>query len=350
MKTIAKYLFILLLFPTLALASDGKKGKYTKEKKINKSYTVSPTATLDVTNKYGTIYVTTWDQNQTVIEVVIKVSADKEDQLDKRLNSIDVDFNATPARVSALTRIKNFSGKASMEINYTIKVPKKNVLDLTNQYGAILLGKIYGTTKVNVQYGNFGADELNGTKNEINLQYSDVANIDYAALTRINAQYSKLRVGKAGEELILNAEYTDVKIGSARRLNMNASYGDIKIDSAGEVTSNCSYSDVTFGTISSMLNLTTTYGDIKVNRITKDAREVYIKGQYSDISLKYDAAHAFDFMAKTMYADVNGLQNFTIQEKKESGSNNYYKGFYRSGGSARINIQSEYGEVSMTKL
>ncbi|MES2485194.1 MAG: DUF4097 family beta strand repeat-containing protein, partial [Bacteroidota bacterium] len=203
---------------------------------------------------------------------------------------------------------------------------------------------------VNVQYGNFGADELNGTKNEINLQYSDAANIDYAALTKINAQYSKLKIGKAGEELILNAEYTDVKIGTARRLNLKASYGDIKVDSAAEVTGNCSYSDVTFGTISMMLNLTTTYGDIRVNRITKDTREVYINGQYSDINLKYDAAHAFDFQAKTRYADVSGLQNFTLQEKKESGSSNSYKGFYRSSGSARINIQSDYGDISMTKL
>ncbi|MES2486458.1 MAG: hypothetical protein V4581_11010, partial [Bacteroidota bacterium] len=113
----AKYLFILLLFPTLAVASEGPKGKYTKEKKINKSFTVTPNAALDVTNKYGTIYVTTWDQNQTVIDVVIKVSADKEEQLDKRLNSIDVDFNATSGKVSAVTRISNFSGKASMEIN-----------------------------------------------------------------------------------------------------------------------------------------------------------------------------------------------------------------------------------------
>lgn len=350
MKIIRNITLILLLLPALALAGGGMKGKYTKEKKINKSFSVNATAALDVTNKYGTVYVTTWDQNQTVIDVVIKVTGDKQDQIDKRLSSIDVNFEATTAKVSAQTKIGNFSGKVSMEINYTIKIPRKGTTDITNQYGNIILGKMDGRAVVKVQYGGLTIDRLNAAKNELNLQYSDGVNIDYLALTKINAQYSQLNIGQAADELLLNSEYTDVQISSVKRLNVNASYSDVKVDSAQDVVGKAQYSDIKFGTISGMLNYTTTYGDISVRRITKDVNSVFVSGQYSDINLKYDAAWAFDFSAKATYADVNGVQNFTIQEKKESGSSKYYKGYHRSAGQARLTVESDYGDITLTRL
>jgi hypothetical protein len=350
MKTILKYALMLLLIPSLASAG-GLKGKYSKEKKINKTYSVAPTALLDVNNQYGTIYVTTWDESQIVIDVVIKVSADKENLLDKRLNSIDVAFSGTNTKVTANTRIGNFSGgNVNMEINYTIKIPKRNLVGLTNQYGAIILGKIYGTAKLKVQYGSLTIDELNGTKNEISMQYSDGAKIGYLALTRISAQYSGLKIDRAGDELILNCEYTDTKIGTANRIMFNGAYGELKVDGVSEMTGDCDYLNAKIGTVTKMFNMSFSYGDVKIDRVSKDAREVYIHAEYSDVALKFDANHAFDFQAKTNYGDIRGLQNITIQEKKVSDTSSFYKGYYRSGGSARITLENQYGDISITKL
>jgi len=351
MTTMAKYLFILLLLPILAMAN-GDTGRYSKEKKISKSYTVSPTAALDVTNRYGTVYVTTWDQNQTVIDVVIKVSADKEDQLDKRLNSIDVAFAATTAKVTAETRIGNFSGRnVSMEINYTIKIPKKNSIDITNQYGATILGKIYGRAVLKEQYGSLTIDELNGSKNEISLQYSDGVKINYIGLSRISAQYSKLNITKADEELILNSEYTDTHIGWVNRLNVKGNYGDLRVDTASEVIADIDYLSARFGAITKLLNATVSYGDIKIDRITKEARDITIKSEYGYVGIKFDATHAFDFQAKATYGSVTGLQNITLTEKKDySTGGGFYKGTYRNGGVAHITLENSYGDTNIAKL
>ncbi|KOS05539.1 hypothetical protein AM493_05445 [Flavobacterium akiainvivens] len=350
MRTILKITLLLLLAPMVALADGKHKGKYTKEKKISKSFNVSATAALDVANKYGAVYVTTWDQNQTAIDVVIKVSGDKQDQIDKRLNSIDVNFEATTAKVAAKTQIGNFSGKVSMEINYTIKIPRKGTTDITNQYGNVILGKMDGRAVLKVQYGNLNIDRLNGSKNEINLQYSDAVSIDYIGLTKINAQYSNLKIQTVGDELILSGEYSEVKLGSVKRLDLKTSYGDIKIDSAQEIIGRATYSDVKIGTLTEMLNYSTSYGDIKVDRITKEAKQVTISGGYSDINVRYDAAWAFDFSAKVTYGDVNGTQNFTIQEKKQASTSSYFKGYHRSSGSAKLTVDSAYGDISLTRL
>jgi hypothetical protein len=349
MRTIFK-ITLLLFAPAALFAGEGLKGKYLKEKKISKTFNVSATAALDVSNKYGTVYVTTWDQNQTVIDVVIKVSGNNEGHLEKRLNSIDVNFNATTAKVTAETKIGNYAGKASMEINYTIKVPKKGSIDVNNQYGNIILGKIYGRTMLKLQYGNLSADQLNGNKNELNLQYTDVATIDHIALGKITVQYSSLKIQNAADELTLNSEYTDVKLGAVKRLNLKTAYGDIKVDNVQDVAGTASYSDVRIGTLTGMLNYSTTYGDIVVGRISKDVSSVFISGQYSDINIKYDAAWAFDFSAKTLYADVRGAQNFTLQEKKETGSSRYYRGYHRSSGTGRLTIESDYGDINLTRL
>lgn len=350
MKTIFKITLLLLLAPALALAHGGHKGKYTKEKKISKTFNVSATAALDVTNKYGTVYVTTWDENQTVIDVVIKVTGDKQDQIDKRLNSIDVSFEATSSKVAAQTRIGNFSGKVSMEINYTIKIPKRNTVDINNQYGSIILGKLYGRAAINLQYGSLTIDQLNAGNNTLNLQYSDGGNIGQIGLSKINAQYSNFKINTVTDDLTYNGEYSEIKIGSVKKLTLKTAYGDFKVDNAQDISGRAEYSDVKIGTITGMLNFSTAYGDVNVARITKDVKTVLVSGEYSDINLKYDAAWAFDFTGKATYADINGAQNFTIQEKKQSGTGSYYKGYHRSAGAAKLTVESDYGDITLTRL
>jgi hypothetical protein len=350
MKIIHNITLLLLLLPFLATATETPKGKYSKEKKISKTFTVSANAALDVDNKYGTVYVTTWDQNQTVIDVVIKVTGDKQDQLDKRLNTIDVNFEASTSRVAATTKIGNFSGKVSMEINYTIKVPRKGTTDINNQYGNVILGKMDGRATVKVQYGSLTIDQLNAPKNDLNLQYSDGVNIGHLALTKISAQYSNLNIGQATDELSLTTDYTDINIESAKRLSINISYGEMKVNSVNSLSGRGDYSDIKLGTVSGMINYNTSYGDVKIGRLTKDVDTVFIKGEYSDINLSYDAAWTFDFTARTSYADVKGVQNFTMQEKKQGNTSGYYKGYYRSAGQAHVTLESEYGDITLAKL
>ena len=62
MKTLSKSLIILLLAPITLLANDIDPGKYSKQKSIKKAYIVNPDAGIDVSNYYGNVFVTTWDE------------------------------------------------------------------------------------------------------------------------------------------------------------------------------------------------------------------------------------------------------------------------------------------------
>ena len=141
MKTLLfKYSIILMVvFPTMLSAHNGK-GKYTKEKTIKKEFAVNSDALLKVSNSYGNLNITSWDENRVMIEVHIKTNGNNEEKVQKKLDEITVDFEDSSSMVSAKTIFNKSKSKwgwsknnnVNMQINYTIKVPIKNSVNLNN--------------------------------------------------------------------------------------------------------------------------------------------------------------------------------------------------------------------------
>ena len=144
MKIQSKTLLFLLLLPTLAIATDGKmKGKYTKEKTVKKEFNVNSGAGLNVNNSYGNIDIVTWTENRTVIEVTIKTNGDNEEKVIERLKEINIELNGNASLVNAETIFNekksgwswwgsNTKSNVSVEVNYSIKLPITNTVDLNN--------------------------------------------------------------------------------------------------------------------------------------------------------------------------------------------------------------------------
>ena len=109
MKAIYFNLLLILVFPALVLANPvhdkNWKGKYTKEKKINKEFSVTSDALLNISNDYGNIDITTWEENRVVIQVIIKTNGDDEQKVREKLNDITVNFEASSSYVTAKTKI-----------------------------------------------------------------------------------------------------------------------------------------------------------------------------------------------------------------------------------------------------
>lgn len=162
MTRMYKILLLVFLMP-LAITATEKEGKYTKNKVLNKEFTVNADATLNLTNKYGSINIVTWEENKIVIKVSITTNGNDEDKVKTRLEQIDVEFSGNSNNVSAKTLIEKSSrswsiwGKSnnvSMEINYLVKMPITNNLDVNMDYGSITIDKLEGTSKIDCDYGS----------------------------------------------------------------------------------------------------------------------------------------------------------------------------------------------------
>ena len=356
-----KYAILVLLISPMALTAGGGqwKGKYTKEKTIKKEYDVDATALLKVKNSYGNITLNSWDQNRVEIEVHIKANGNNEEKVQKRLDEIDVEFDASSSMVSAKTLFNkkgsnwgwNWGNKnnVNVQVNYTIKLPVKNSVNLNNNYGGISIDRIDGHAKINCDYGRLDIGELRGRNNQLSFDYTSKSTIDYINSAEINADYSGFTIGKAGD-LLLRADYTNSTIEQMENLDYSTDYGSLEVGEAENVQGNGDYVKVRLGTIHGNVDINADYGSLHIDRMAEDAGNIRIRTDYTGIKIGYDPNYAFDFEITAEYAGVSGKEDFEVNISKEQSNEKYYKGYHKSENSGNlVSITSDYGSISFSK-
>jgi hypothetical protein len=356
MKPQYKTLLIIFLLPALVLASHGKfDGKYTKEKTVKKEYTVNSDAMLEIDNSYGNVDIVTWNESRTVIEVHIKTNSDDEEKAQKKLDDITIEFYGSSSRVSAKTIFKNnksswsFWGKnnsVKMEINYTIKIPVTNSVNLENDYGAINLDKLEGHAKISCDYGQLNIGELWAENNSLNFDYTNKSTIAFMKSGKIDADYSGFTLEKGGK-LELSADYTNSEIEDIEDINYNSDYGKVVIGKAVNVVGVGDYVTNRIGTITGSLSLDTDYGSIKVERLEGSARNVTIEADYTGVKLGFASDYNFNFDIDLSYASLKGEETVTVTKSHKDNSRRTYEGYHGNNNSGNmVRINSDYGGVT----
>ncbi len=363
MKTLYYSLILLFLVPTLTLASNngGLKGKHNKEKTLKKDFPVDKDALLKISNDYGNLEITSWNENRIVMEINIKVSGNDEEKVIKKLKSIDVEFESSASMVSARTTFDKDSGSwwdkwtsgwnnnMSMKINYTVKVPVTNRIDLNNDYGNITLDKIEGTAKINCDYGQIILGELLGEDNYINIDYTNNSSIKYMKTGKINADYSDFEVENS-EEIDLNADYTQSKFKSVKNLNYNCDYGGLRVESTQKMIGDSDYVNTKIGSVSKELSISSDYGSIEVRSLQPTIKSVLIKTDYTGIDIGYVDGCNFDFTMRTSYGGIKVDENTTVQKKYVKDSKKDYQGYIGQPNSGNtVDITSSYGGIKLRK-
>ncbi|PQJ82274.1 hypothetical protein [Polaribacter glomeratus] len=358
MKYIYKITLLFLLFPLITSAIvDGKKQE--KKKIIKKEYAVNADAKVSINNKYGNLNITTWDKNRVEIEVTITVKGDDLESVEDKLASIDIQFDASSNFVSAKTNFEkeekswSFWKKSSnitYQINYVIKMPKSNSVNLDNDYGSIYLDYLSGNASINCDYGKVSVGELTGDYTTINLDYCNSSTIGAIKTGNINVDYSKISIDKAGD-LKVNADYSTLKLGTVGNINFKADYGSISIEEADDVNGNSDYVSMSFGTIRRNLIIDTDYGSISVKKVTKGFEQVTIDAEYADIKIGVESDAVFDFEVDLQYASFKGENDkMEFYQKTSKATKSYYRGKFGKGNSnSKLKIRSQYGGVSITE-
>ncbi|WP_299765992.1 hypothetical protein [uncultured Dokdonia sp.] len=361
MKTkIYTLLFILISIPTVAFAYNGFKGRYTKEKKVKKEFTVNPDARLKIDNSYGNVNIISWDENRTVIEVFIKTNGNNEERVQEKLDEIDVEFDGSDGLVSAVTKFNKEGGRSwwkswkssnvNMEIRYEVKVPVTNDLDIDNEFGNIYINKTNGVTKINCKHGNLSLGELLADNNSLALDYVGNSTIEYIKSGRIKTKHSSFNIEKSGT-IELNAEHTTSVFGVIENLNYACEFGKLQIDTIGNLMGRGDHLTTTFETVQGDVNLNTNYGSVRINELSASAGDVIIQSDYTGIKLGYNSQYNFTFNISLEYAGLGGKDDLEFTKKRIESSDKYYEGYHGNANSQNnININSEYGGVTFTKI
>lgn len=363
MKTQLRYklLFAIMLLPTLVMAGNTKSwsGKHTKEKTIKKDFSVNADATLKVDNSYGNIDIVTYEGSTISIEVNIRTNGDDLEKVQDKVNDIDVEFNASSTLVVAKTIFSKEKSKSwwnwgknnnvNMSINYIIKLPITNNVDLNNDYGSITLDKLKGRAEISCDYGKITTKELMADHNDIRFDYTNNSYFEYIKSGSINADYSEYTVGKA-KSLDIIADYTTSEVELAEDISYNCDYGSLKINNANSVNGNGDYLTLRLGTIYKNVSVKADYGSIKIEKMAAIAGNIDIESDYCGITIGYDSGYAFSFDIDLEYASLRDADDFEFTKKRIESSDKYYEGYFGKPNSGNtIRIKTEYGSVTFKR-
>lgn len=351
MKKQCKILILFILIPFLGHAIDND-FLHLKEKNIKKAYYVNPNATLSIDNSYGTISVTTWNEDKIELDISIKVSGDNENWVNQRIETIAVDIVALKGMISAKTILGNSNYKAQVknnnfEINYTLKIPKNGSVKLNNKYGNISTSDLYAEADIKCKYGKVILGRLSGNST-LEMEYCSNSSIAFLKNGMVTAKYSNLKIGET-TKLDLISDYTDIEIEQSDAIKYNSKYGKIRIQNVKTLDASGNYLTIKIGEVFDYLKLNTKYSSLAIQSINAKANSVTIVAGYTGINIGYHTNFAFDFNVLLKYANFKYESDLEIDSKEEVSNSKKYSGFYKKKGLNNLNIISDYGNVTLTK-
>lgn len=219
-----------------------KKYEFSKNKSINKSFTVSASDKLNIDNSFGKVEIHTWDRNEIKVDISIDVSATKEELAQKIIDGINVKDVQSNKEISFKTSIKSNNnsggGKSSMMVNYSISMPTTNPLSIENEFGATVLPDYRGEVELVSKFGSLTTGSLlNVKKLEVEFGQAKIENITNG---NISIKYSNATVGKISGNIRLNLEFsTGVKMNmdnSLTGLEVKASYSTLNLKPSSDMS------------------------------------------------------------------------------------------------------------------
>ncbi len=350
---------VFFLFPLMIFSNNGEKGKYIKEKTIKKEFNVSKNTTLKIDNSYGNLDIVTWNEDRIEFQILIQTSGKDEEKVQEKLDDISVSFDSSSDYVSAVTKFSknkpsswwkwNSSNNVNMKINYLVKIPITNNIDLDNDYGAINIAKLEGKAILNCDYGKITTKELLADNNDISFDYSNNCYFEYIKSGKINADYSDFTVSKTNA-ISINADYTKSKIEIAENINYNCDYGAVTVEKVNNLKGNGDYLTVKIGEVYKNISINADYGSIKIEHLTKSTESVSIEADYVGVKLGYDSDFDFNFQIELEYGSLKHDDGLEFLTKRIESSDKYYAGYHGSENSGKnIRINSEYGGVTFNR-
>ncbi len=301
-----------------------------KTKTYTKTYSVDADDKLIINNAYGKVTVNTWTKNEVKVDVQMMAYARSEDDAQKLLNDITIQDSKENSVVSfktniALGKITNTNVISAwfnsdrdiprkMEINYTVYMPAKSQLDITNKFGNVSLPSLSGKVNIALTSGELRSQELNNPQ---------------IKLTGGNALINTLNNGA------VNVTYGFLFLGTANNVKAKVVYGGMSVDKLK-----------TYG------DLAAVYGKgIKVVEVDKSCKNLNVKANYTQVNLGVKDDYDFDVTTTLGSFDYDKNVVKVITTTPEENTSHFsttrtFKGQVNKGSSDKaITVKSTYSQV-----
>jgi hypothetical protein len=306
---------IVLLFNlNLQAAQD----EYSKNK--HEEYDVNEQTVLVLSNKYGDVDITNWENDKVSIDVKVTVDHRREEKARELLEDILIRINKDGNTIEAITEFdKNFSSSGGLfdfgddskefKVDYDVKIPKYLNLELENKYGDVFINEISGHAEIAVKYGNFKANKIlrDNTKplSHVNLEYSN-GNIGEVNWLKLTLKYTpnNCEIEKA-KALIAVTKYSKLNVEEASSLVCESKYDNYRLGTLSNLVCEAKYTDFRIERINKKIDVESKYGDIRVEYVPQNFEKVTIDNKYGQIDIGIDDDASYRIEGEAEYADID---------------------------------------------
>ncbi|AEW00805.1 hypothetical protein A4D02_12675 [Niastella koreensis] len=298
-------LFIaLLLLTTQVFAEDPL---VEKKKTYTKSYPVSNSDKISLTNQFGEMKISTWDKNEVSVTVTITAEAKTDERAQAILDNISVEDGKGSDGVYFKTKLDKNKDKdqqwskgekTSFHIDYVVNLPARNPLQAKNEFGPMTIGDYNGEVTLESKFGSLTTGKLNNVKKVV------------------------IEFGKGS-------------IGSISNGNLIIKFSKAAIDN-----------------LDGSVNAVFEYCDIAKLRVDNSTKALTVKNSFSNLYLDLNTNISANFDISTNFGELHNKTSFDIKEEGDNDDrhgprfNKRYQGKAGSG-NTEMKIKSEYGQITL---
>ncbi len=321
-----------------------------KQKVINKNYSVNAGDKLNIENQFGKVVVETWEKNEISVEITLKASAKSEAKSLELLEGIKINETKAGGAVYLKTQLPNNvynTGKQSMTVDYTVKMPANSPLALTNKFGNVYMGVFKANLQLNVSYGSIRIQKLQGDNKRINVSFGS-ADIDELDEADIESKYSKLNIEKLQNAEIRN-QFGKTYINEANVLRITQKYGDLDLRKVNTIIGTIEFANIDVDALGKSAELNLKYsGNADLGVIGAGVDLIKINAGFSTVYMKFSESNAFDFSARLKFGDLKlnnqRIDNF-VKTNNETTHEKEYKGKVGNGGKGNLILDGNYTTI-----
>ena len=181
--------------------------------------------------------------------------------------------------------------RSNIQIDYTVYMPKKAELKVTNTFGDVIIEGWIGKLKAVVAHGDFWISQ-NLNKADITMRYGKLKakNISYGTLDLKNGELDM----EDSESLRINSSGTDMSLNAIKALELYSNKDDITIEEVGTLYGTLKFTTLELNHLTKDMDMTMKIADFRVSRIIGPESDIAIEQESSDINLNIsDFSHQF---------------------------------------------------------
>ncbi len=159
--TIKRNRLLIALFSILSFSFTTKAQEHEVQKKIERHYPLNNNQRVAVTNRFGTVTIHNWSQNQVKVEVMITARAADRVAAQNILDAAAIESKeGDPITFKTQIAEDVVIGKKGISIDYVVYLPEDNRLDVNNTLGNIVIPSRSGITNVTQLLGDLTTGDL----------------------------------------------------------------------------------------------------------------------------------------------------------------------------------------------